>query len=150
GPVRARGRLSGVSGPPAVAGGIQVSAVWAYEGLGGAEGALSVRRLWATDLGDGRHDLSGHAYAVDDLVSRALVDQQSEDRHERQGPPAGFGAGQLRDGMDLAAQSTTGDGAPGPRPADGPCGSGRGVSGRRRGGAARASDREESVDCGGR
>ena len=120
------------------------------EGLAGTDtaGALSLRGLRTTDLGDGRHDLSRHPDPAAHVVPRYVVGDQPEDRGERQGAPAGLGVGQLRDGVDLAAQVAAGDGAAGARSADGYRRSRRDVPGRGRGGGAGPTDRKEGLDCG--
>ena len=87
------------------------------QGLAGSDGAAAMRRVWTADLGGGGHDLSRHAHPVAHVVPRHVVGQQSEDRGERQGAPAGLGVGELRDGVDLAAHIASGDGATWARPA---------------------------------
>ena len=72
--------------------------------MASATGVVAVRRLWPSDLGDGRHNLSGHAAAADDLVSCHMVGDQPEDRRECAGRPTHPRPGQLSDGLDVAAQ----------------------------------------------
>ena len=47
----------------------------------------------ATDLGDGRHNFSGHAEASGDVVPRDVVCDESEERSQRTGFAACLGAG---------------------------------------------------------
>src|SRR5437867_1672007 len=72
GSVRDGRGVSRVSGQPPLTGGVSVSTVRAREIVAGAGRIVPVCRLWAPDVGDGRHDLSGFADATADLVSRDM------------------------------------------------------------------------------
>ena len=58
--------------------------------------ALDVHGLWAPGVGDGGHDLRGHAYPDDALVPGDLVGGQPEERRQRLGLAARPRFGQLR------------------------------------------------------
>ncbi len=73
-------------------------------------GPIAVSRLQVGDLADGRHGVPGHAQAAADMVSGDVVCHQSEERRQRARAATGARAGQLRDGLDLAAQAAPGDG----------------------------------------
>ena len=75
--------------------------------------ALDVHGLWAPGVGDGGHDLRGHAYPADALVPGDLVGGQPEERRQRLGLAARPRFGQLPHGLDVAAQAPPRDGAAG-------------------------------------
>src|SRR5436190_1975408 len=64
--------------------------------------ALAMRRVWTTDVGHRRHRVSGYADAADDLVSRDVVCEQFQDRHQRLGSATNLGLGQLSDRLGVA------------------------------------------------
>src|SRR3984893_14848814 len=102
-PVRDARRVPRVPGGAAMARWLPVPEVRRREGVAGGDGAPRVRRLWPSDLGDGRHDLPGYAHASADLVPGHVVGRQPEDGRERHRLAAGARAGELRDRLDLAA-----------------------------------------------
>ena len=112
------------------------------EAVGHRARALDVHGLWAPGVGDGGHDLRGHAYPADALVPGDLVGGQPEERRQRLGLAARPRFGQLPHGLDVAAQAPPRDGAPGSG-----LGGGRGGRNyRRRGRAGRGTSppRQES------
>ena len=75
--------------------------------------------VWAANIGDRRHDLSRQPPAIATLVSRHVVGDHPEKRGQCAGPATGFGAAQLQDGLELAAQVPSRHGASGAGPPDG-------------------------------
>src|SRR6478736_388258 len=90
-------------GATAMAGWLSLPALRRPEGLAGAWAAAAVCRLRISKLGDGRDNLPRHTQTADGLVSGDVGSHQPEERCQRYRPPAGFGVGQLRHGVDLAA-----------------------------------------------
>lgn len=78
-----------------------MSGVRQPESVGGTRRPVAVRGVWATDLGDGRHDLPGHAESPDYLVPGDVVRDQYQDRHQRAGAATGAGPRQLSDGVGV-------------------------------------------------
>ena len=117
-----RSASSGLASPPrtrvgrsdrvAVARRVLVPGVRRGESLAraGAADALPLRGLWTADLGHRGHDLAGHADPADHVVSRHAVGDQPTHRSQCQRSPAGVGAGELRDGVDVVAQIASGAG----------------------------------------
>ena len=64
---------------------------------------VPVLQLSASDVGYRRNNFSGYAEAPGDVVSRDVVRDKPEKRRQRNGVAAGAWAGQLRDGLDVAA-----------------------------------------------
>src|SRR5713101_224516 len=143
-PVRDRRRVSRVSGPTPVAGGISVPPVPACESVAGARGAVPVCGLWTSNVRHSRHDFPGFPHGAHDVVSRHVVADESEDGCQRPGAPAHLGLAQLQDRLDLAAQTAARDGASGSRPPDRPCRGRRSLRGRRAPAPARTADGNES------
>ena len=84
-----------------------MSAVQWCQGCLGPCHLVPVLRLPAPDLGHGGHDFPRHAEAAGDVVSCDVVCDQPEERCQRTGLAAGPRAGELGDGLDLAAQIET-------------------------------------------
>ena len=103
----------------AVAAGIRVPHLPRDRGMVYQAGAPDVRRLRAPGVGDGGHDLPGHAYVVGALVPCGVVGRQPEERRQRAWTPTGPRTGQLPHCMDLAPQTPTCDGPARPRPISG-------------------------------
>ena len=80
-----------------------------WQGVGGSCHLVPVFELRLSDLGDGWHRVPGHTEASLHLVSGDVVCDQPEERCQRTGLAAGPRSGELRDGLDLAAQIETGD-----------------------------------------
>ena len=116
--VRYRGGLRRVPRTPALALRLSVPPLWKRQGVATANGAVAVCGVWPADLGHRGHHLSGHAHAAQDLVSRYVVGDQPEDRHQRRHLAARPGLGQLSDGVGVAAQAATGHGSTGAGPSD--------------------------------
>ena len=58
-----------MSGAAPLAGGVSMPAVSGAEGVAGAgRPAVALCHVWPSDLGDRRHDLPGHADALDDVT----------------------------------------------------------------------------------
>src|ERR1039458_5624626 len=74
-------------------------------------GTFAVPRLRVGDVLDSWHDIPRYTQAPADVVSGDVVRHQPEERGECAGPPEGVGAWQLRDGLDVAAQAASSDGA---------------------------------------
>src|SRR5271166_2395684 len=74
-------------------------------------GTIKVPRLRMGDVFDGWHGVPRHPQAPANVVFGNVVHHQPEERGECAGPPERIGARQLRDGLDLAAQAASGDGA---------------------------------------
>ena len=106
----------GLPGSAALARRIPLSDLRPPEGVASAPPAVRVCRLWPPDVRHGWDDLPGHPQPAHRLVSGDVGRHQSEDRDERADAAAGAGLGQLPNGLDLAAQAATGDGAA--RPGD--------------------------------
>jgi transposase-like protein len=91
----------------------------ASESLADPGRAPAVRVLWTADVGHSGNHFPRYAYAPDDVVPRDVVGDQPTDRRQRHRSATGAGIGQLRNGVDLAAQAAPRDGATRPRSADG-------------------------------
>src|SRR5271166_5235962 len=61
-------------------------------------------------VADSRHGVPGHPQAIADLVPCDVVHHQSEEWRQRPGLAAGVGPGQLRNGLDVDAQTAQSDG----------------------------------------
>ena len=125
--------MLGLPGSAALARRIPLSDLRPPEGVASAPPAVRVCRLWPPDVRHGWDDLPGHPQPAHRLVSGDVGRHQSEDRDERADAAAGAGLGQLPNGLDLAAQAATGDGAARPGPARRLRRSGRDVRRGRRG-----------------
>ena len=86
GPLRDRGRVSGVSHSIALAGRVPLPCVRAGEVLARAGDAVPVRELRPADLGHRWHDLSRYPGLAAHMVPRHVVGHQPEDGRERNGP----------------------------------------------------------------
>src|SRR3972149_3751677 len=75
----------------------------------------------------GGHDLPGYAETPDPLVPGDLVGHGAEAGRQRVGAAARPRPGELRDRLDVAAQTPAGDGTPGPGSAAWPGGGGRNI-----------------------
>jgi hypothetical protein len=142
-----RGGVPGVLGPAAMARRLSMSPMRPPEGLAGSRAPVAVRHVWAADLGDGWHDLPGHADAAADVVSRDVVRHQPEDGDERPDPATRPGPRELPDRVDVAAQVAAGHGATGTRAVGGPCRSRRDLHRRARARGPRSRRSQENVDC---
>ena len=106
------GRLPRLRSTPALARRVRLPSVRRGRGtLGDGAGRAHVYGVQRGNLADSRHGVPGHPQAVADVVSGDVVHHQPEERGERLGPAASAGPGQLRDGLDLAAQAAQGHGA---------------------------------------
>ena len=65
-----------------------VSAMWRPEKLAGAWSPAAMRRVRATEFGNGRDDLPGHAQTADALVSGDVGRDEPEEWRQRHGNPA--------------------------------------------------------------
>ncbi len=81
-----------------------------------------MRLVRAADLCDGGNDISEHPGAAVALASGYLVDHWSDQANDRLVTPADQRTQQLRNGMDLVAETPPGDGSPARREAEGRCG----------------------------
>lgn len=63
--------------------------------------------MQSPDFGNGGYRLPRYAEAVEDVVPGHVVRDESEERSKRVGLAESAGAGQLSDGLDLAAQIAT-------------------------------------------
>src|ERR1019366_5063773 len=79
----------------------------------GARG-ISMQGVPWQHVADGRHSVPGHPQAVADMVPCDVVHHQSEEWRQRPGLAAGVGPGQLRNSMDVDAQTAQSDGPAGP------------------------------------
>ncbi len=86
---------------------------------------FAVCRLRATDLSLSWNYFPGHAHAAHRMVPGDVVRRKSKNRDERPWVAAGARARQLRDGLDLAAQTAPRNGATGLRPVEGQSRGGR-------------------------
>lgn len=102
--------MSGIFGTATLAFGIRLSALRIKEGVARARD-LGMCRVRVPDVGDGGHDFPGYADSLAGLVSGHVVGDEPEERRQRAGPAASSGPEELRDGMDVAAQITSGNGA---------------------------------------
>jgi hypothetical protein len=68
------------------------------------------------DLGYGRHDLPGYAQVAGGLVPGHVLAGEPKERRQRTWLADSLGVGKLQDGMDVAAQVSSCDGAVWPRP----------------------------------
>ena len=138
----------GLPGSAALARRIPLSDLRPPEGVASAPPAVRVCRLWPPpDVRHGWDDLPGHPQPAHRLVSGDVGRHQSEDRDERADAAAGAGLGQLPNGLDLAAQAATGDGAARPGPARRLRRSGRDVRRGRRGWRQWPRGQEKGPDC---
>ena len=71
--------------------------------FGGEDGVAAVSRVSASNLSDGRHDLSGHPHFSAIVVSSHMVADNPEERGERVGTATSAGAEKVLDGLDVAA-----------------------------------------------
>ena len=71
---------------------LSAPALSGIEGRHGSWHFVPVLRVSETDLGDGRHDFSGHAQAARDVVSGHVVCDEPEERSQRTGLAEGAGA----------------------------------------------------------
>src|SRR5262249_59196765 len=78
--------------------------MWRAEELAGAGGSAAMRWLRAPELSDSGDDLPGHSQTADALVSGDVGCHEPEERCQCHRDPEGVGLGQLRYGLDLAAQ----------------------------------------------
>jgi len=62
-----------------------LSALWVRREFAGADGIAAVSRVPASNLGDGRHDLSGHPYFSAIVVSSHMVADYPKERGQRIG-----------------------------------------------------------------
>ncbi len=146
-PIRVGGGVLGLPGSAALARRIPLSDLRPPEGVASAPPAVRVCRLWPPDVRHGWDDLPGHPQPAHRLVSGDVGRHQSEDRDERADAAAGAGLGQLPNGLDLAAQAATGDGAAKPGPARRLRRSGRDVRRGRRGWRQWPRGQEKGPDC---
>ena len=130
-----RGGVPRLPGASPLGAGLRVPRVRWHRGVGHPARTLDVHGLWAPGVGDGGHDLRGHSYPADALVSGDLVGGQPEERRQRLGLAARPRFGQLPHGLDVAAQAPPRDGAA--RPGSGLGGGRGGRDHRRRGRAGR-------------
>lgn len=108
--------LPRVSVPFAVARRVPLPTLWANENLAAALGTMAVLRVCLSSLVDGGDGFPRHAYPTEGLASGPVVGDQSEEWGQCLGPAARLGAGELPDGLVLAAQTAAGYGAAGARP----------------------------------
>src|SRR5215467_2671514 len=87
--------------------------MWRAEELAGAGGSAAMRWLRAPELSDSGDDLPGHSQTADALVSGDVGCHEPEERCQCHRDPEGVGLGQLRYGLDLAAQIAASHGATG-------------------------------------
>lgn len=104
--------MSVVFGAATVAFRISLSALRVAEGVAGST-IVGMRRLWAPDFGDGRNDIPRHTHAAACVVSDHVVGDHAEKWRQRVGIAASAGLEELRDGMDVAAQTAPCDGEAG-------------------------------------
>ena len=97
---------------------------WVRQVLASAGRPAAVCRLRLSEFGHRRNDFPGHACTAHALVSSNLVHHESEERNERPGSATDFRAGQLPDGLGVAAQIAPRYGSTGARSAARPRGSG--------------------------
>ena len=95
-----------ILGAIALAGRLCLSALPKPWRLAGNARADDLQCMPVSGLGDGRHDLSGHTQAVEDVVSGNLVRHQSKERFQCYERAADLGLGELLDCLDLAAQTS--------------------------------------------
>ena len=69
-----------------------------------------MRRVRLSDLGDGRHDLSGYTHPFTTVVSGNVVDHHPEERGQRLGVAARPGSQTVPDRVDMVAQAAHRDG----------------------------------------
>ena len=81
------------------------------EVVAGARRTVPVCRVRAPNIRDRWDSLSGFAHAAADLVSRDVVVDESEDGRQRLGSATHAGLAQLQNGLDMAAQAATRNGA---------------------------------------
>jgi hypothetical protein len=112
--VSRRGRVPGLPGVAALAGGVPLPAVREPVGMAVEQWSGGVLAVRPADVGDGGDDGRSHAHAVADVVCRGVADDQPEARRVRARGPAGAGAWLLPDGVGVAAPLPERDGAPPP------------------------------------
>ena len=79
--------------------------------LDGHEGKIDLSSLPLSRICDCRDHSSRHTKAVADVVSGSLACYQSEERSERRKSATGAWFGELYDGVDMAAQTSSSYGA---------------------------------------
>ena len=104
--------MSVLFGAAAVAFRISLSALRVAEGVAGST-IVGMRRLWAPDFGDGRNDIPKHPHAAACVVSGHVAGDHTEKLRPRVGIAASAGLKELRDGMEVAAQTAACDGEAG-------------------------------------
>src|SRR3954470_13200804 len=108
---------------------------------------LECSKMWPPDLGDSRHDLSGHAQAADRVVSRDVLGYDPEERGQCPKLAAGARTEELQDRLDLAAQVASRYGPAGTQPADGAGRGGRDLCWRAGPGQPGTPHGTQNVDC---
>lgn len=102
--------MPGVPVPAEMAGGLSLSALRRWSILAGAVGTNAMPAVWSPNVGDGGHDLSGHAQAFGGLVPGHVLVGEPEERSQRFGAAEGVGIGQLQNRVDVVAQVPASDG----------------------------------------
>ena len=101
--VSVRGDVRLVLGATSMARWLRVSGLWWEQVVVHEASTLAMRRLPASDFGDGGHDLRWHPEAVAGLVSGDVVRNEPEVWGQRSRPSASSWPWKLPDCMELAA-----------------------------------------------
>lgn len=100
--------------PAALAGRISVPPLQWPQSVAVSIGAIAMRQLWTSDLGNRRDDLSGHTQTVGSVVPHDVVGDKSEKRGECPGSAEGPRIGKLQNSLDVVAQAEASHGSPWP------------------------------------
>lgn len=111
--------MSCLSGPAAVADRVSLSTVHDEWKLDNHTMSLDVPPMWISSLRYGGNDLPSNANPSTRLVSSYVVDDGPEAQAQRLGSPAPAGPWQLQNGVVVAAETATRDGAAWPGPSGG-------------------------------
>ena len=107
--------MSRVSGKASLAARLCLSAVHGTRDLVDSTRAFGLSEMSVSSFGHGGNDFSRHAQTIDALVSCDLVGYFSEERSQRTWNTAYLGFRELRNSVDVDAQTSAGNDSPGSR-----------------------------------